>query len=59
MCGIFGIYGHKDAARLTYLGFTRFSIVEKKARGLLRITGRKLVVIKAWDSLAMYLAKRV
>ena len=43
--------GIKMLQDLLIWDFMRFSIAEKKVRGLSLITGRKLVAIKAWDLL--------
>ena len=39
MCGIFGIYGHKDAARLTYLGLYALQHRGQEAAGIVSIEG--------------------
>lgn len=42
MCGIFGIYGHKDAARLTYLGLYALQHRGEESAGIVTHDGRKV-----------------
>jgi len=41
MCGIFGTYGHKDAARLTYLGLYALQHRGEESAGIVVATGKK------------------
>lgn len=41
MCGIFGIYGHKDAARLTYLGLYALQHRGEESAGIICYSGKK------------------
>jgi len=47
MCGIFGIYGHKDAARLTYLGLYALQHRGEESAGIVSYDGRKVRMHKA------------
>lgn len=42
MCGIHGIYGHKDAARLTYLGLYALQHRGEESTGIVVYNGRKI-----------------
>ena len=42
MCGIFGIYGHKDAARLTYLGLYALQHRGEESAGIVAYNGKKI-----------------
>lgn len=42
MCGIFGIIGHKDAARLTYLGLYALQHRGEENAGIVVYNGRKV-----------------
>jgi amidophosphoribosyltransferase len=42
MCGIFGIYGHKDAARLTYLGLYALQHRGEESAGIVVYNGEKV-----------------
>jgi amidophosphoribosyltransferase len=42
MCGIFGIYGHKDAARLTYLGLYALQHRGEESAGIIASDGKKV-----------------
>lgn len=42
MCGIFGIYGHKDAARLTYLGLYALQHRGEESAGIVAYDGKKV-----------------
>ena len=42
MCGIFGIYGHKDAARLTYLGLYALQHRGEESAGMVAGNGKKV-----------------
>jgi amidophosphoribosyltransferase len=46
MCGIFGIYGHKDAARLTYLGLYALQHRGEESAGIIASDGKKIKVHK-------------
>lgn len=47
MCGIFGISGHKDAARLTYLGLYALQHRGEESAGIVVYNGRKVSSHKA------------
>lgn len=36
-CGVFGVWGHPDAARVTYFDYTVCNIATKKVQGLSRM----------------------
>ena len=42
MCGIFGVLGHKDAARLTYLGLYALQHRGEESAGIFAYNGRKV-----------------
>ena len=42
MCGIFGIYGHKDAARLTYLGLYALQHRGEESAGIVAYNSKKV-----------------
>lgn len=42
MCGVFGIYGHKDAARLTYLGLYALQHRGEESSGIITYNGKNL-----------------
>ena len=42
MCGIFGIYGHSDAARLTYLGLYALQHRGEESGGIVACDGKKV-----------------
>ena len=42
MCGIFGIIGHKDAARLTYLGLYALQHRGEESAGIVTYNGKKI-----------------
>jgi len=42
MCGIFGVIGHKDAARLTYLGLYALQHRGEESAGIVAYNGRKI-----------------
>ena len=42
MCGVFGIYGHKDAARLTYLGLYALQHRGEESAGIITFDGKKI-----------------
>ena len=44
MCGIFGIYGHKDASRLTYLGLYALQHRGEESAGIVAYDGKKVSV---------------
>lgn len=47
MCGIFGIYPHKDAGRLTYLGLYALQHRGEESAGIVTKNGRKVYAHKA------------
>lgn len=47
MCGIFGVIGHKDAARLTYLGLYALQHRGEESAGILVSNGKKVIQHKA------------
>ncbi|MBI3087408.1 MAG: amidophosphoribosyltransferase [Candidatus Omnitrophica bacterium] len=46
-CGLFGIYGHRDAARLTYLGLYSLQHRGEEAAGIVTHDGREMHSFKA------------
>lgn len=46
MCGIFGVYGHKDAARLTYLGLYALQHRGEESAGIVAHNGKKVTLHK-------------
>ncbi|MFH1202678.1 MAG: amidophosphoribosyltransferase [Candidatus Omnitrophota bacterium] len=46
MCGIFGIYGHKDSARLTYLGLYALQHRGEESCGIVAYNGKKVSAYK-------------
>jgi len=46
-CGVFGIYGHADAARLTYLGLYALQHRGQESCGIVATNGRQLVSERA------------
>lgn len=46
-CGVFGIYGHADAARLTYLGLYALQHRGQESCGIVAANGRQLVSERA------------
>lgn len=47
MCGVFGIFGHKDARRLTYLGLYALQHRGEECAGIVSYDGRKIYSHKA------------
>jgi len=45
-CGVFGIYGHPDAARLTYFGLYALQHRGQESAGIAVSDGRHIVVYK-------------
>ena len=45
-CGLFGIYGHRDAARLTYLGLYALQHRGEEAAGICTYDGRQMRIYK-------------
>ncbi len=45
-CGLFGIYGHRDAARLTYLGLYSLQHRGEEAAGIVTFDGRQMHAYK-------------
>ena len=45
-CGLFGIYGHRDAARLTYLGLYSLQHRGEEAAGIVTFNGKQMHVYK-------------
>ncbi len=46
-CGLFGIYGHRDAARLTYLGLYSLQHRGEEAAGIVTYDGKQMRIHKA------------
>jgi amidophosphoribosyltransferase len=46
-CGLFGIYGHRDAARLTYLGLYSLQHRGEEAAGIVSFDGKQMHTHKA------------
>ena len=46
MCGIFGVLGHKDAARLTYLGLYALQHRGEESAGIFSYNGKKVTYRK-------------
>jgi len=42
-CGVFGIYGHPEAARLTYLGLYALQHRGQESCGMVAASGERLV----------------
>ena len=42
MCGVFGVFGHKEAARLTYLGLYALQHRGEESAGIASFDGKKL-----------------
>src|SRR5512135_2638108 len=51
-CGVFGIYGHPDAANLTYLGLYALQHRGQESAGIVSSDGRKLHVQKGMGHVA-------
>ncbi len=47
MCGIFGVYPHKDASRITYLGLYALQHRGEEAAGILTRNGKKVYLHKS------------
>lgn len=47
MCGVFGIYPHKDASRITYLGLYALQHRGEEAAGIVMRNGKKVYLHKA------------
>jgi len=45
-CGLFGIYGHRDAARLTYLGLYSLQHRGEEAAGIVTFDGKQMHIYK-------------
>lgn len=52
MCGIFGIYGHKDAVRLTYLGLFALQHRGQESAGIVASDGKNIKAHKAMGLVA-------
>jgi amidophosphoribosyltransferase len=46
MCGIFGVYGHKDASRLAYLGLYALQHRGEESAGIASYNGKKIIAHK-------------
>jgi amidophosphoribosyltransferase len=46
MCGVFGVFGHKDAARLTYLGLYALQHRGEESAGIASFDGKRLNYLK-------------
>src|SRR5712692_10634661 len=46
-CGVFGIYGHAEAARLTYLGLYALQHRGQESCGMVAASGERLVAERA------------
>jgi amidophosphoribosyltransferase len=47
MCGIFGVYPHKDAARFTYLGLYALQHRGEESSGIISLNGKKVILHKS------------
>jgi amidophosphoribosyltransferase len=47
MCGIFGVYPHKDAAQLSYLGLYALQHRGEEASGIISLNGKKVTLHKS------------
>ena len=57
-CGVFGIYGHPEAANLTYLGLYAFSTGGRKAQASAHPTGDSSFLKSPWDLLPISSVKK-
>lgn len=46
MCGVFGVYGHSDAAKLAYLGLYALQHRGEESAGIATFNGEHLHAIK-------------
>jgi len=51
-CGVFGIYGHADAANLTYLGLYALQHRGQESAGIVSTDGKKLYAVKSMGLVA-------
>ena len=51
-CGVFGIYGHSEAANLTYLGLSALQHRGKESAGIATSDGGRLNIHKAMGYVA-------
>jgi len=47
MCGVFGVYGHSEAAKLTYLGLHALQHRGQESAGIISTDGRRLYAHRA------------
>ena len=52
-CGVFGIYGHPDAANLTYLGLYALQHRGQEAGGIAAWNGKRIVFERGMDYLSI------
>ena len=48
-CAVFGIYGHKEASNLTYLGLYALQHRGQEASGIVRATESTSTPTRVWD----------
>ncbi len=58
MCGIFGIYPHKDASQLTYLGLYSLQHRGEESAGIVSANGKKVFLHKAMGLVSDVFARR-
>ena len=51
-CGVFGIYGHPDAAAITALGLHALQHRGQEAAGIVSFDGKRFILSAAWASSA-------
>ncbi len=48
-CGVFAVWGHKDAAQITYYGLHSLQHRGQEGAGIVVSDGEKLSAHKGWD----------
>ncbi len=54
-CGLFGVHGHADAAKLTYFGLYALQHRGQESAGIAVCQDKSIVATKAWGWLRMFL----
>jgi hypothetical protein len=57
-CGIFAVYDHEEASKVTYLAYTLSSTGGRRAPASLSQTGSVLSNIRRWVLFLIYLTRR-
>lgn len=57
-CGVFGVYGHPEAANLTYLGLYALQHRGQEGAGICSSDGRQLFLESLWGLLPTSLVKK-